>query len=121
MPQDDSQATYTKLLQKSDGAIDWGMPAAQIERMTRAYDPWPGATTTWRGQPLKIVSARAHPEWAGAEQPGALLDYQGGAWVATGAGALELLAVQPAGKRAMEAPAWRRGIQQLQEGERLGE
>src|SRR5262245_34869863 len=63
VPQDESQATYTRLLQKSDGAIDWGAPAAQIERMTRAYDPWPGAYTSWRGQPLKIIAARAHPSW----------------------------------------------------------
>ena len=64
-PQDDSQATYTKLLKKEDGAIDWGAAAIQIERMTRAYDPWPGAQTSWRGQPFKIIAARAHPEWAG--------------------------------------------------------
>ena len=48
---------------RQDGAIDWGSPAVQIERMTRAYDPWPGAQTTWRGQPFKIIAARAHPGW----------------------------------------------------------
>jgi methionyl-tRNA formyltransferase len=119
-PQDDGAATYTMMLQKPDGAIDWGAPAARIERMTRAYDPWPGAQTTWRGQPLKIVAARAHPEWTGPEGPGTLLDRPDGVWVATGAGALELLAVQPAGKRAMDAASWRRGLQRVEKGERLG-
>lgn len=118
-PQDDGQATYTKMLQKSDGLIDWGAAATLIERMTRAYDPWPGAQTTWRGQPLKIVAARAHPGWAGADAPGTLLPSQGGPWVATGAGALELITVQPAGKRPMAADDWRRGLRP-QPGEHLG-
>ena len=120
VPQDDEQATYTKMLQKSDGIVDWGAPAVQIERMARAYHPWPGAQTTWRGQPLKIVAARPHPGWAGPEPPGTLLDRSDGAWVAAGAGALELLVVQPAGKREMPADAWRRGIQRVVPGERLG-
>jgi methionyl-tRNA formyltransferase len=119
VPQDESQASYTRLLQKSDGAIDWGAPAAQIERMTRAYDPWPGAYTNWRGQPLKIIAARAHVGWQGDGSPGALLDRAEGLWVATGAGALELLTVQPAGKRALPVAEWRRGLRGI-EGERLG-
>jgi methionyl-tRNA formyltransferase len=118
-PQDDAEATYTRLIQKSDGVIDWGAPAELIERMTRAYDPWPGAQTTWRGQPIKILAARPHPKWAGAERPGTLLDRNDGVWVAAGAGALELLLVQPAGKRAMPAADWRRGIQNLAAAERL--
>jgi methionyl-tRNA formyltransferase len=120
VPQDDREATYCKMLQKSDGAIDWGAPAERIERMTRAYDPWPGAQTTWRGQQLKIIAARVHQDWSGAEPPGALLPRPDGLWVATGAGALELLTVQPAGKREMAAEAWRQGLHDLA-GARLGE
>jgi methionyl-tRNA formyltransferase len=119
-PQDDSQATYTALLQKADGVIDWGVQAQQIERMTRAYDPWPGAWTSWRGQPLKIIAGRAHTEWAGDAPPGALLDRKDGVWVVTGDGALELLLVQPAGKRALAAAEWRRGLRDVA-GARLGE
>ena len=114
IPQDDSQATYTKLLKKEDGAIDWGAAAIQIERMTRAYHPWPGAHTSWRGQPFKIIAARAHPEWAGSAAPGALLPEHGAAWVATGAGALELLTVQPAGKRPLAAADWWRGLRGIE-------
>ena len=118
IPQDDSQATYTKILKKEDGIIDWGSSAVRIERMTRAYDPWPGAQTLWRGQPFKIIAARPHG-WRGSETPGALLGQQSGVWVATGEGALELQTVQPAGKRAMAAQEWSRGIHAL-EGQRLG-
>jgi methionyl-tRNA formyltransferase len=119
-PQDDSQATYTKLLKKEDGVIDWRATASQIERMTRAYDPWPGAQTNWRGQSLKLIAARAHPEWAGDAAPGTLLPEHGPVWVATGAGALELRTVQPAGKRPLAAVDWWRGLRDIA-GARLGE
>src|SRR6266545_2778715 len=112
-PQDDRQATYCRMLKKSDGVIDWSAPAERIERMTRAYDPWPGAQTTWRGQPLKILAERAHSDWSGAEPPGTLLPRPDGLWVATGVGALELLTVQPAGKRELAAQAWKQGLQNL--------
>jgi len=119
-PQDDSQATYTKLLKKEDGAIDWGTAAIQIERMTRAYDPWPGAHTSWRGQPFKIITARAHPAWAGSAAPGTLLSQNDNVWVATGAGAIELLTIQPSGKRPLAAADWWRGLKDIA-GARLGD
>jgi methionyl-tRNA formyltransferase len=118
--QDESQATYTRRLTRADGQIDWTLPAEQIERMTRAYDPWPGAFTTFRGQPLKIIAARPEPGWRGTEPPGTLLDGPAGLRVATGAGALELLVVQPAGRRALAAADWRRGLRPDPAGERLG-
>ncbi|MFO7166795.1 MAG: methionyl-tRNA formyltransferase [Chloroflexota bacterium] len=121
-PQDHERATYTGLLKKEDGRIDWSAPAAHIERMTRAYDPWPGAYTSWRGQMLKIIAARciaagdAPPEAA----PGTLLDGPAGPLVVTGDGLLELVTVQPAGRRPMDARAWRQGLRDIA-GARLGE
>jgi methionyl-tRNA formyltransferase len=58
-PQDELQTTHTHMLRKEDGAISWQRPAAVIARMVRAYTPWPGAYTHWRGKLLKIVSAHA--------------------------------------------------------------
>jgi methionyl-tRNA formyltransferase len=110
-PQDEAQATYTRLLARSDGLIDWSAPAEQIERLTRAYDPWPGAFSAWRGQALKIIAARPQP-WRGDLPPGSLIDRRDAVLVATGAGALELLTVQPAGKKPMPADAWRRGLRE---------
>jgi len=110
--QDHSLATVTRLLKKADGQLDWALPALVIERVTRAYDPWPGAHTSWHGQPLRLLRAVVHPDWAGAEQPGTLLGHgqAGGPLVATGSGALELLELQPAGKRAMAGAAWLAGV-----------
>lgn len=119
VPQDDAQATYTKLLSRADGEIDWQRSAVELERMPRAYDPWPGAFTRWRGQPLRIHAARALPDWRGTALPGSLLANAELLLVATGAGALELVTVQPAGKRPMSARDWLRG-QRDHDGARLG-
>lgn len=109
--QDNSRATYTHILKKADGVIDWAQPAVVIERCTRAYDPWPGASTTWRGQQLKVQAARVHPCWSGSEPPGTVVGEEGeeGPLVATGSDALELCTVQPAGKRLMSGREWLAG------------
>lgn len=66
VPQDHSKATYTKLIKKEDGKIDWSKSADEIERMTRAYYPWPTAWTLWQqvtsnkkqvGKIIKIIEA----------------------------------------------------------------
>lgn len=118
-PQDHTRATVTKLLTRDDGIIDWTQPAVRIERMTRAYDPWPGATTTWRGAPLKIIAARVIADRCEDAPPGTLIDSAEGPAVATGDGLLALVTVQPAGKRPLPATDWRRGLR-LVGGERLG-
>lgn len=60
--QDEEEATYCKLIRKEDGRIDWELPAGRIERMVRAYVPWPGAYTYWDGRKLTIWEAVAEPE-----------------------------------------------------------
>lgn len=107
--QDHSKATVTRLLTKEDGLIDWKLPALVIERMTRAYDPWPGTFTLWQGQPLKVLAAAVDAAWSGAAPPGTIVEGAEGPLVATGSGALLLLDLQPAGKRAMPGAAWLRG------------
>ena len=57
-PQDEALATYTKQVGKEDAVIDWSADAAQIERMTRAFDPWPVARTTLGGGPILLWRAR---------------------------------------------------------------
>ena len=57
--QDDAQATYCSLLQKSDGVIDWTKPAVQIEREIRAYNVWPQSRTTLGGIDVIITAATA--------------------------------------------------------------
>ncbi|MFY9462661.1 MAG: methionyl-tRNA formyltransferase, partial [Candidatus Sungiibacteriota bacterium] len=74
--QDETHATYCKLLTKNSGRIDWGKPAEEIERMIRAYHPWPGTWTIWKTEVgdrrIRIEEADAvdavpppHPIWCG--------------------------------------------------------
>ncbi len=58
-PQDDSQATYVKLIQKNDGRVDWRKPADQIEREIRAYYGWPGSTAR-RLAGKEVIITAAH-------------------------------------------------------------
>lgn len=57
--QDDAQATYTNMISKADGQIDWSHTAVRIDRLVRAFTPWPGAYTYWDGKLLKIKAGRA--------------------------------------------------------------
>lgn len=104
--QDHSQASVTRLLKKEDGLVDWTLPAMIIERLTRAYDPWPSAFTTWHGQQIKLVSVVVQMHWSGEDLPGTIVAIPGGPLVATGSGAVELVEVQPAGKRVMTGRDW---------------
>jgi methionyl-tRNA formyltransferase len=112
--QDHSQATVTRLLKKEDGIVDWSLPALVIERMPRAYAPWPGAFTSWQGQGLRLLDTAVEADWVGSAVPGTLVGQGagGGPLVAAGSGALELRTVQPAGKRPMPGAAWLHGLRE---------
>lgn len=117
LPQDHSRATFSTMLQKADGALDWTLPALVLERKVRAFDPWPGAYTTFNGVQFKIQAAHVEQEHIDA-LPGTVLSGPT-LRVATGSGVLQLDMVQPAGKRAMSGSDWLRGVQE-REGLRLG-
>jgi methionyl-tRNA formyltransferase len=109
--QDEAQATYCRVLRREDGRIDWTQPASYIERMTRAYDPWPGAHTLLRGRRLQIWQAGVK---AGQTTAPGILSLQGQQIVVgTGAGELVLEEVQLAGKRRMSGEEFARGQREL--------
>lgn len=55
--QDHAKATTCKLLKREDGKIDWAKSAIEIERMIRAFNPWPSAWTEWKGKRVKVLNA----------------------------------------------------------------
>ncbi len=121
-PQDDSKATYTKLLTKEDGVIDWSLSAVEIERRVRAYQPWPGSYTTWKGRQIKVLEAEALPDTGTPGEPGRVVPVSGeplAAAVQTGSGLLQLLRVQLEGRRAMSTDEFLRGSRDFV-GSRLG-
>ena len=118
VPQDDSAASYAAMIHKPDGAIDWLLPAAEIARRVRAFNPWPSAFTRHRGRLLKIHRARALPEPSGVP-PGTVVGIGDDIRVATAAGVLAIEELQLEGKRSLPAQAFGRG-RGLAVGDRLG-
>ena len=114
-PQDDSQATFTKLLSRDDGKIDWELGAEQIARQVRAYYPWPGTFTHWDGRLLKIIEARvAEPAAFHGQRSGMVVSLpDGGLGIATGDGVLEVLRLQLEGRKAVNAREFLQGHPQF--------
>jgi len=108
--QDHSAATFTKLLKKTDGQIDWTQPAEAILNMIRAFDPWPGTFTTWNNRSLKIISAKASEK---VLRPGLIEINEQRLFIGTGTKALEILEIQPSGKQKMTAAAFANGNQTI--------
>ena len=104
-PQPAEGASYAAKLRKEEARIDWSHAAAVIARQVRAFNPWPVAETTWDGRQLRIWRAEPAPGAASAGAvPGTVLESAAGRIVvATGDGALSLLQVQVAGRRALSA------------------
>jgi methionyl-tRNA formyltransferase len=128
-PQDEALATYAPQIQRQEGRIDWSRPAIDIWRRVRAYNPWPAAFTTWRGEELKVW--QAWPLSGDTDQaPGSVLglerlppeagDESDALVVQTSAGRLALRSLQRAGRKATTGAEFLRGQRDLL-GTRLGE
>lgn len=94
--QDDALATYAPQIKKSDGRIDWTRSAAEIDRLVRAFTPWPGAFSSWKGKQLKIVAGR---EGEGHAPAGQVAELNGRLAIGTGDGVYLPSALQVAGKK----------------------
>jgi methionyl-tRNA formyltransferase len=109
-PQDDSLATYARMLTKEDGVVDFARPATDVAAHIRGMTPWPGAFCTTPRGPLKLLRAVAvDPASVGATagwRPGEILaaDVERGLVIGTGAGgAVAILECQRPGRHAMAA------------------
>jgi len=118
-PQNEDKATYSSPITKGEGEVNWHLPAKDIWRRVRAFQPWPGCYTRWRGKRLEIIEAVPLPQTGtfGVGQVVALppdLGMPEAAFgVCTGAGILAVLRVQLEGKRAMSAAEFLRGQRQF--------
>jgi methionyl-tRNA formyltransferase len=116
-PQDHTAATTAPRLKKSDGMIDWATPAVEIVNLVRGCNPWPGAGVSTPSGALTIWRARSRDGGTRAT-PGTLVADDGGLAIATGAGLLRPVEVQPENRRAMAWADYLRGAR-LSEGARL--
>ncbi len=109
-PQDDSKATYSRIIKANDGLIDWCLSAVEIENRIKAFNPWPGTYSWWEGKRIKIhTGSSLSKETSG--QPGKVIALCGGKGigVVTGNGDLEICRLQLEGKREVSAVDFARG------------
>jgi methionyl-tRNA formyltransferase len=120
--QDENKATYFGQINKEEGIIDWSKPAEEIWRSIKAFQPWPGAYTSWKGKQLKINQAEI-VDREEDKAPGTVIALPGqkhGVGVVTGKGVLRILNLQYEGKKAMDAGVFVHGQQNFM-GVKLGE
>lgn len=113
-PQDEQRATHTHMLKKEDGALNWQLPASALARQVRAYDPWPGTYTHWKGKLLKILKAHPRVVEMGTNIPPGTVKVQEDAGhkvlaIVTGSGLLLVRQLQLEGKKAMSAEEFLHG------------
>ncbi len=101
-----------------DARIDWTAPAMRADRVVRGCTPAPGAWTVFRGERLKVISVGLATDRTDLE-PAVLAPAKNHVHVGTGSHAVELLWVQPQGKKPMRGADWARGVR-IAPGERLG-
>jgi len=122
-PQDEELVTYSGKLEREHGDVDWTKPAVEIERLIRAYDPWPGTYTTLTsdsgGKKLKIFPQSIVLDHVDA-LPGTVLASEKELTVACGRGALKLTGdLQLEGRKRLDLASFLNG-NALREGMILG-
>jgi methionyl-tRNA formyltransferase len=121
-PQDESRASKAPLLKKEDGLIKWAWSATRIYNRLRAFEPWPGIYTVWRGKRILITSAKPTlvEEPRTSTAPGTVLVARQELIVACGdQSALAIREVQPEGRRRMTAQEFTNGAK-LRGGDVIG-
>ena len=104
--QPEAGASHAPKLDRAAGRLDWGQPAHRLDRLVRAFVPWPGAWFEVSGERLKVLAAEVVAAGADAA-PGTVLDDR--LSIACGEGALRLVRVQRSGRAPMDATAFLRG------------
>lgn len=99
--QEQNQVTYAGKISKQEASLDWSMPAVELERKIRAFYPSPVAQAEFKQTIFRIQEAKVLDQPVN-EPPGTVISYsEDGIDVATGAGILRLIKIQPEGKRMM--------------------
>jgi methionyl-tRNA formyltransferase len=117
--QNDREATLAPLLKKEDGKVDFAQSARAVHDHARGMTPWPGAYLTHRGKTVKLIATRTSNVRREARPGAVLLADKTGVLVACSEGAIELLRVQPEGKKPITGAEWAMG-RGVAEGDVLG-
>ena len=115
--QDNEKSTYAAMIEKNDGLLDFTKPANHLERLVRAYQPWPGAFFLINSEVYKIQ--KSHVEPGGQYLPGQRVIFGKLPAVGTVDGALVIETLQPPGKRPMPGDEFLRGFRNWDERSQL--
>lgn len=107
--QDDSLATYAHKLDKKEALINWQNSASEIERLIRAFNPWPVAFTYLHDKPLRIWQAQVLNESSDLKAGTIINCEKKGIDISCGEGTLRLLKLQPSGSKVMNVAAFMNG------------
>jgi methionyl-tRNA formyltransferase len=119
-PQNHAEATLAPILKKEDGLIDFQWSSQEVYNRLRGFQPWPGIYTKYKGKVLKVASAKPAPVAAVEVAQGTMRIADGQLFIGCGSGsALELIQVQPEGKKVLSAREFINGYRPA-DGERLG-
>ena len=111
VPQPAEGVTYAHKIEKQEAAVDWRLPAAVIERRIRAFNPFPGAATTWQGESIKLWECHVEQDRSSDRAPGSVLAAgPEGIVVSCGQGVLRLTELQRAGGKRLPAADFLRGF-----------
>ncbi|MFH1366662.1 MAG: methionyl-tRNA formyltransferase [Patescibacteria group bacterium] len=113
-PQNESQATYTKIIKKEDGRLDFNRPASVLAGKIRASNPWPGAFCVWQGKNLKILKASVLQEKSEGH-PGQVMINNGKIFVSTEDKMLEIKTLQLEARKVLSAKDFVIGYPEIKE------
>jgi methionyl-tRNA formyltransferase len=113
--QDESQATFTKILTREDGKIDWQKTAEEIDQQIRALEGWPGTWCLWskENKKIKILSAEIYKNGPSGSAGQVLISPEGKMLVAAGKGELVINELQLEGKNKTTGVEFLRGYPEI--------
>lgn len=111
VPQNDTQATYTKLLSREDGRVEWERSAKEIYNLYRGLTPWPGIWTLWGEKRLKLIEIK---KGEGSLRPGLVEIKNGQMKIGCQEGCVEVVKIQPEGKGVMEGKVFLNGYKEIE-------
>ena len=104
VPQEKEGITYAEKILKSEAEIDWHLSAKEIDQRIRAFNPFPGSSSSLNGVAMKFWNSRLAPTQGPAASPGDVLGFSGdGVYIQCGRGVIEILEMQKPGGKKMDA------------------
>ena len=112
VPQNHADATFSRMISKDDGRIDWRASAIEIDRAVRAYLPWPLAHTRYNELTLNILETTPIPDGKSSVEPGTVVgvDKAAGILIQTGSGILSVQRLQLQNKRPLDWKSFLNGV-----------